>query len=60
MPQFDEMVEKAFRGVPLTREECRAVLATPDEHLLDLLGAAFKVRERYFGTTGRLQMLLNA
>ncbi len=60
MPQFDEMVEKAFRGVPLTREECRAVLATPDEHLLDLLGAAFKVRERYFGTTVRLQMLLNA
>jgi biotin synthase len=35
-------------------------LQTPDSRLLELLQAAFTVRERYFGKTVRLQMLLNA
>ena len=33
---------------------------TSDSRLLELLQAAFRVRERYFGKTVRLQMLLNA
>lgn len=60
MTAFQDLVEKAFREEPLTRTECLAVLDTPDELLLDLVGAACKVRTRYFGRTVRLQMLLNA
>ncbi|MGH7254994.1 MAG: biotin synthase BioB [Nitrospirales bacterium] len=60
MTDFQTLADKAIRLEPLTREECRKVLATPDERVLDLLGAAFKVRERYFGRKVRLQMLLNA
>ncbi|WP_447986523.1 biotin synthase BioB [Nitrospira sp. Nam74] len=60
MTDFSVLAEKALRDEMLTREECLAVLATPDEHLLELLNGAFRVRERYFGRTVRLQMLMNA
>ena len=60
MTSFEPFVEKALQSEPLTREECRTVLHTPDDQLLNLLQAAYKVRERYFGKTVRLQMLLNA
>ncbi|MCC8985802.1 MAG: biotin synthase BioB, partial [Nitrospira sp.] len=60
MTDFTILADKALRDELLTREECLAVLHTPDTDLLGLLQAAFKVRERYFGKTVRLQMLLNA
>jgi len=60
MKTYDLYADKALRDEVLTREECRDVLRTPDEDVLELLGAAFKVRERYFGRKVRLQMLLNA
>lgn len=60
MMDFQALTDKALRDEALTRAECLAVLTTPDEQILDLLQAAFKVRERYFGKTVRLQMLLNA
>jgi biotin synthase len=60
MTDFTILADKALRDELLTREESLAVLQTPDFHLLELLQAAFRVRERYFGKTVRLQMLLNA
>jgi biotin synthase len=60
MTTWEQCADKALRDEALTREECRAVLRAPDDQLLDLLQAAFRVRERYFGRTVRLQMLLNA
>lgn len=57
---YPALAEKALQDEVLTREECRSVLQAPDEELLSLLQAAFRVRERYFGKTVRLQMLLNA
>lgn len=60
MTDFQTLAEKACGDEPLTREDCLAVLQAPDERLLELLGAAFRVRERYFGRKVRLQMLLNA
>lgn len=60
MTQFELFAEKALRDEVLTREEALGVLATSDERVLELLLAAFRVRERYFGRTVRLQMLMNA
>ncbi|WP_447974086.1 biotin synthase BioB [Nitrospira sp. Kam-Ns4a] len=60
MPDFQGFADKALRDEVLTHGECRAVLNAPDERLLELLDAAFKVRARYFGRKVRLQMLLNA
>ena len=60
MTSYDRYAEKALRDDVLTRDECRDVLATPDDRVLELLAAAYKVREKYFGKKVRLQMLLNA
>ena len=60
MTDFTILAEKALRDELLTQEECLAVLQASDSRLLELLQAAFTVRERYFGKTVRLQMLLNA
>ena len=60
MVDYQDFAAKALRNEALTRNECQAVLDTPDEQLLGLLQAAFTVRSRYFGKTVRLQMLQNA
>ena len=60
MTDFQVLAERTLRDEALTRDECLAVLGTPDARLLELLDAAFKVRARYFGRKVRLQMLLNA
>ena len=60
MSDYQALAEKALRDEPFTRAECLHVLGTPDERLLELLDAAFTVRERYFGRKVRLQMLQNA
>lgn len=54
------LTDKALNDEPLTRDECRFVLTAPDDELLVLLDAAFRVRSKYFGRTVRLQMLQNA
>src|SRR5437867_2477279 len=60
MTDLQMLAERALRDEALTRDECSAVLGTPDAQLLELLDAVFKVRARYFGRKVRLQMLLNA
>ncbi|TKB94797.1 MAG: biotin synthase BioB [Nitrospira sp.] len=57
---YSTLADKALSDNPLTRDECRSVLNTPDDELLALLHAAFQVRSKYFGRTVRLQMLQNA
>ena len=57
---WDTLAEQALRNEPLAFEQALEVLAAPDEELLDLLAAAFRVRRRYFGTRVRLNFLVNA
>lgn len=54
------LADKALNDEPLARDECRSVLTAPDDEVLALLHAAFRVRSKYFGRTVRLQMLQNA
>lgn len=54
------LADKSLHDEQLTRSESQSVLDTPDDELLALLHAAFRVRSRYFGRTVRLQMLQNA
>jgi len=44
----------------LTHSEALAVLRCPDEELLDLLAAAYRVRHRWFGNRVNLNFLINA
>jgi biotin synthase len=54
------LADSALAGELITREEAHAVLAAPDEELLDQLAAAYRVRRHYWGNRVRLHFLLNA
>lgn len=57
---WSAMAEEVLSGRPLTRDEGLSILHCPDEQLLDLLSAAFRIRRQYFGTTVQLYQLMNA
>lgn len=57
---FQMFAERSIAGEVLSREECRQVLGCPDTRLLDLLAAAYRVRERFCGHRVHLHMLINA
>ncbi len=60
IPQFQKFSSIALRGDVLSREECKEVLATPDNEILALLAAAYEVRKAFAGNTVQVQMLTNA
>mgnify|MGYP000459922700 FL=1 len=60
MTDLIDMTDRVLADDCLTRAESLAILHTPDDQLVDLIGAAYRIRRTYFGNTVRLQMLLNA
>jgi len=58
--RWDNFAEQALAGEPLSSEQALEVLAAPDEELLDLLAAAYRVRSHHFGRNVRLNFLVNA
>lgn len=57
---YSDLAEQVLAGVPIEREQARAVLRTPLEELPQLLWAAFRVRERFHGRRVKLCQLRNA
>ncbi len=57
---FEELTEASLAGEALTRQQCRLVLNCPDEDILSLLDAAWRVRRRHFGSRVHIQVLSNA
>lgn len=57
---YQDLARMALQGLSLTREQCYAVLRSPEEMILSLLQAAFKVRERYFWKKVNIHFLINA
>lgn len=55
-----EMAEAALAGEELSDEQCRAVLACPDEEILALLDAAYRVRRAHWGNRVQIHVLTNA
>lgn len=55
-----ELADRVLAGHRLTFEEGLSVLAAPDDELMDLLAAAYRLRRRYFGNTVQLYFLMNA
>lgn len=58
--RWHALADRVLDGGAITRDEARAVLASPDVELLDLLAAAYRVRHRHFGNTVQLFFLMNA
>lgn len=57
---WNEWADRVLDGETLGNEEGLEILRCPDEQLLDLLAAAYKVRRKYFGNTVQLYFLMNA
>ncbi|MGH7718300.1 MAG: biotin synthase BioB [Gemmatimonadaceae bacterium] len=60
LPSWSALAEQALAGEVLSRDDAHAVLAAPDEMLLEQLAAAYRVRRHYWGNRVRLHFLLNA
>lgn len=54
------LADRVLEGTPLTAEEAQSVLDCPNEELLSLLDAAYRVRRRHFGNRVQLYFLMNA
>jgi biotin synthase len=54
------LAERVIDGHRLTFEEALAILLSPDDELLDVMAAAFKIRRRYWGKGVQLYFLMNA
>ena len=59
-PDWQSLANDVLGGHRLTRAEALAVLNCDDAQLLDLVHAAFRVRERHFGRQVQLYYLRNA
>jgi len=57
---WQELADDVLAGETLSPEHALSVLECPDEQLLDLLAAAYRVRRQYFGNEVQLYFLMNA
>ncbi len=58
--QWENLADKALADEPPDREEALAVLRAPEDELLAVLHAAFRVRQATFGRLVKLNMIINA
>jgi len=58
--RWRDVADRVLEGERLTIDEAVAVLRSPDDELLDLLAAAYRVRHRWFGNRVHLNFLINA
>jgi len=57
---FQEFADLALSDRRLEREQCRRVLDCPDEEILSLIDAVYRVRREYFGKHVLIHVLSNA
>src|SRR6478609_3072024 len=57
---WHDLASRSLRGELLSEAEALGILRAPDEELLDILAAAYRVRRHYFSNTVQLYFLMNA
>jgi len=57
---WHSLANRVLGGHLLTADEGAAILACPDDQLLDLLSAAYRIRQKTWGKTVQLYFLMNA
>jgi biotin synthase len=58
--RWQTLAARVLAGHQLTREEGEAILAAPDDDVLDILAAAYRIRRHHFGNAVQLYFLMNA
>lgn len=59
-PSWHELAQRILDGHLLTESEGLAILQSPDDQLLDLLAAAYRIRRQHFDNTVQFYFLMNA
>jgi biotin synthase len=54
------LAQQVLSGTPLDQQQAMQILTCPNDELLDLMSAAFRIRKQYFGKTVQLYFLMNA
>ena len=54
------LADEVISGKPIDKATAVEILLTPDEQILELMDAAFRIRRHYFGKTVQLYFLMNA
>lgn len=57
---WSALADRVLAGHQLTDAEALSILQAPDEQVLDILAAAYKIRRRHFSNTVQLYFLMNA
>jgi biotin synthase len=57
---WQHLADRVLAGEMVSADEALAVLECPDAELLDLLSAAYRVRQNWFGNQVQLYFLMNA
>jgi biotin synthase len=60
MTSWQTLADRAIAGVLIDREAARAVLRLPDDELLAMLDAVYRVRRHFHGKKVRIHVLQNA
>lgn len=58
--EFAKLAEQIIAGHTISRDDALAIVRTGDAELLDVLGAAFKVRQHFHGKKVKVHVLQNA
>lgn len=58
--QWHQFADDVLAGESLSQEQALAILECPDEELLDLMAAAYRVRHKWFNNEVQLYFLMNA
>src|SRR3954452_1517833 len=56
---FDQLADAILDGKPATEDDALAVLRSHDDELLDVVSAAGRLRREHFGTTVKVNYLVN-
>lgn len=57
---WHQLSERVLQGKQITRDEALQVLSVPEEELLEMVSACYRVRRHYHGQKVKLNMLINA
>lgn len=57
---WSQLADEILQGGECSFEQAEQILSTPDDEVLELVSAAFKLRKHYFGKTVQLYFLVNA
>ncbi len=58
--KWHQLAVQVLEGVDVSVEQAEEILASSNDEVLDLVAAAFRLRQRYFGKTVQLYFLVNA